>query len=189
MKDGQAYIVVAQTHEKVLREIRQKRDSHSKNHVTFFSNPGSVLEEVLREPVDIVVTGQCFYQTDLNSFHEVLMARMEAMIEGPEALDRHYRPPLSSPNRGTVLAHEIHRINPNVLVFRYSVAPEEVGELSGEIAKDVGAHSDLLRFLDSLQLAAIVAKKDWQQLMTTFPFIQFYHPVGGWKNKKEERLI
>ena len=181
MKNEQPYIVVAQTNEKVLREIQKIRDPRSKNHTSFFSNPGCVLEEVLREPVDIVVTGQCFYQTDLNSFHEVLMARMEAMIEGPESLDRHYRPPLSGPDSGTVLAHEIHRINSDVLVFRYSVAPEEVGELSGEIAKDGRAHSDLIRFLDSPQLAAIVAKKDWQQLTATFPFIQFYHPVGGWK--------
>ena len=175
MKDNNAYIVVAQTHDYVLERIKRQRDPNSKNHVIYTTNPGDVLGEVLTNPVDIVVTGQVFYQSDLRSLDDFL----GAILGGMDEMARHYQPPKSGPDTGSQLSEEIYKINPGILVFRYSLAPPERGKIVGDIRKG-GGHEDLLEFIDSVELSDILRTRDWKRLRETFPEIKFY---DGWEEQ------
>lgn len=175
MKDNNAYIVIAQTHEHVLEEIKEIRDKDSKNYVMFTTNPGDVLKEVIANPVDIVITGQNFYQSDLRSAYDCL----KAMAGGLEEIAKHYNPPLSGPDRGSELSKEIYKIKPEILVFRYSLTPEEKGRIVADIRK-FGGPRELLKLVDSPLLPEILRIRDWKKLMESFPQIHFY---DGWEKE------
>lgn len=179
MKNDNAYIVIAQTHDYVLESIRKQRDPNSKNHVIYTTNPGDVLAEALINPVDIVVTGQLFYKSDLTSLEDMINALYKVSFIGYQALVKHYQPPKSGPYTGSALSKEVYSINPKILVFRYSLAPEERGRIVGDINK-FRSDQDLIELIDSPELPDILRTKDWERLEKTLPKIKFYE---GWKEE------
>lgn len=175
MIDNNAYIVVAQTHDYVLEDIRRQRNPDSRNNVFYTTNPGDVLDEALRNPVDIVITGQMFYQSDLRTLDDFI----GAMLGGMDEIARHFKFPKSGPDTGTQLSEEIYKINPNILVFRYSMAPRGRGKIVGDINKHRG-DEDILELIDSDELQNILRTGDWGRLKKTFPKIRFY---SGWEEE------
>jgi hypothetical protein len=175
MKDNKPYIVVAQTHGGVLKSIKRDRKKDSANNVIFTSNPGDVLNEALVNPVDLVVTGQCFYQTDISTLGEAIKVAQGGINE----IAKHYQPPISGPSSGSDLSEELYKINPEILVFRYSLTPSARGKIVGDIEK-WGTNSKLIELIDSEELVKILQEKDWDRMESTFQNIEFYK---GWKEE------
>ncbi len=177
-----ANIVIAQTYGHALENIRSRRNPKSKNQVSYFSRTADVVNEVLTKPIDIVVTGQLFYDSDLSD--DPLLSMITMIRDGAElgidgAVERHIRPHIHGPRTGTELSEEIYRIKPEILTFRYSLSPEERGKLVGDINK-CGPTEELTDFIDNSDLAEILQDKDWDRLEETFPRIDFYK---GWKEE------
>jgi len=173
MFEGKPYVVVVQTHQSVIDGLREQVSPFSHNHIIYTTNPGDVLCELLVNPVDIIVSGQHFYQSDLHSFEEVLNLYERVMEEGAHLINEHYKPPISGPCNGSELCREVHRIKSNLPVFRFSLTPDQPGEFAGDIPKE-GNDSKLVEFLESPFLSWACAGGDWESLIKLFPNIIFY---------------
>lgn len=182
MLDGKAYIVVAQTTREVLDDIvRSRNESGYRNHVVFTNSPLTVMEEVAKQPVDVVVTGQRFYESDLSSLADCLQAMMEATAafqeKGPlgyiAEAQKHFIDPYGTIT-GTSLSEMLYEVKPQILVFRYSLTPKERGRIVGDIEK-IGGRDDLIDFIDSEELPRVLQDKQGRRLRQAFPKIEFYN--------------
>lgn len=180
MKDNKPYIVIAQTHQKDLDEIASRRSQRYRNHVVFVSQPEEALSEVMLNPVDIVITGQYFYENDFvpgKPFLNVVYSK------DVNSILKRYVAPCFGPYTGTRLSEQISSVKPEVLVLRYSSEPGEIGDIAGEIEKSYGLDA-LVRFIDSEKLCKIFERKDWENIRTAFPEIRFYR--NFFNNKKPD---
>lgn len=186
MKNNIPHIVIAQTYGHVLEEIKRARNPKSTNQVSYFSRTADVMKEVLEQPVDIVITGQLFYDTDLsdNPMESATTMMIEAAVFGVDAaVERHIKPHTKGPSNGTELSEEIYRIKPEILTFRYSMSPSRRGKIVGDINK-CGPSSELTDLIDHPDLAVILETQDWDKLERTFPNIEFYE---GWKEEHKRK--
>ncbi len=174
--DG-AYIVVAQTNEGILEHISKQLDPHRRNHVVLTSDPKDVLLEVLHHPVDMVVTGEKFYDTDkynlgdmLNIFGELKKGNLGPLMEYHKQSQQ--RPSWSK--SGTDLAELLYRLNPGVLLMRYSIMPGQQGRFVADIKKLFGDDDAIFALLNSPQLAQHLREGSVERLHEAFPAIRFY---------------
>ena len=179
MNTGGASIVIAQTHADLLSVIRAVRNPSNPNLVSYTSNPGDVLQEALANPVDVVITGALYYRCKVKSIEEKLDLLDRAELEGPQVISEHYRPPRSGPRRGVELAEQLRRIDPHILVLRFTVLPEDgPGGIAGDIPKD--GLDVLLEFIDAPRLLKMLKAKDCAGLTRAFPRILFYPALELW---------
>jgi len=172
-----AQIIVAQTHQYALDWLRNKTCRESPNKIEYTTNPGQVLAEACINPIDIVITGQLFYKTDLVTLPEKIQALQTAMtgrIKEINEVMSHYVRPKYAPETGTELSEELYKINPDTLVIRFSFSSGDIGRIVGDIEKDTRGFSTLAKFLGSPELSDILKTKDWKRFRNQFPDIRFY---------------
>jgi hypothetical protein len=153
-----------QTHSFDLDKIRPYLTGANEVYLT--REPAVVVSRVVTEKVDIVVTGQYFYDVDIATGQQP-----ETLLTPGNA--RFHIAPQFGLYTGTILAQQIKSVSPEVLVFRCSKNPGEIGDLVGEITKDEN-FEDLLYFVNFPFLGDIIKKKDWKKLKEAFPIIRIY---------------
>ena len=166
MKGG-VNIVIAQTYQNDLDRIRNRVSPDCRNSISYFNEPAEAVSEALSNPVDIVVTGECFYHTDLTSIHDVLGALMSGSVS------QHFS--RKSLDSGADLAKAVHVVKPDLLVLRYSGTPDDYPIESGFVGDIPKGGSDAIYdFVNCNELSDILAAKDWKRMRKRFPKIRFY---------------
>jgi hypothetical protein len=176
MSDFQgANVIVAQTMassiQRVAKDIaRLTEGAELPNRLSFAMRPESVLEHLQRGRVDIVVTGQMFYDEEAmtDSIHKLFGAESSFAVVS-ELLRYRMANPVKMD--GKQLSEEIYKRHPEVLVFRYSVMPSGRGRLVGDIPKE---NRNLARLLVSPDLARAVRERDWDGLQSIVPAMTIY---------------
>lgn len=104
------------------------------------------VEQVRKGGVDVVITGQLFY-------------------EDPIKLDMN----------GTMLTGEVKSLSPETIVLRYSISPSFKTNLNGDIRKD-GDASVLVDLVNAEELGPLVRSRNFSGLEKKFPDIKWYSP-------------
>jgi DNA-binding NarL/FixJ family response regulator len=179
MSEG-AYIIVVQQHDSSTKLVRRLMRENP-NRVVYLGNPPEALEEMARNPADLVITGSQFYKTSFSHRQDEEQAHathhLEFLAGGTlEKISMNYQPLRQGPNTGGQLARAVHGIRPDLLVLRYSVTPDEDAMkfgINGDIPKD-GTIEPFMRMLHDPELKRIVAGKRWDELKTRYPEIRLY---------------
>lgn len=182
MEGNKAYIVVAQTDQDFLEQIRG--EDKGINHVVYSNDPAYVLRLALQEPVDVVITGSVFSERRL-TVKELLeqaglleqekasgLLSVTQIGELQRAREKKWGD-LERVVRGSNLSEAIYARKPEVLVFRYSTTPYDRGRIVGDIPKFKKGDC-LIELINSGELPAVLTRKDWARLRALFPAIHFY---------------
>jgi hypothetical protein len=175
----QAVIVVAQTYEDVLDDIKSDISPENPHKIIYASTPADALEASMQNPVDLLVTGSCFYHTDIQSLGEAIAV----YTAGPFEASKHFWPKRGGHMSGGDIAVASRKIRPDILVLRYSTTPDENPYrfgINGDIDK-ISNPDSLINLLDDPELKQIIDRKDWGALKQRHSEIRFYDnfPRGG----------
>lgn len=176
-----AHIIVAQTSLTALEEIANSLPSGSHNELHYLRIPIDVVNLVIKNQIDVVVTGSCFYETDISTLEDAASAYIAATL-GADVSDR-FRSPRGGDFSGGELAKAVHRINPRILVLRYSLTPYENPRkmgINGDIEKWNGA-SPIIALAQDKTLKGMLDNMHWQELIEKYKdSISFYNSPPGW---------
>lgn len=157
-------IIVAQTHDYVREGIVSSRNSNSPNQIYLTANPNEVIQMVSEEDINVLITGQRFYDQGL--MDKVLHTFSGRPADYPELRDDYSID-------GNGLAVKVKELSPNTLILRYSITPEAIHGLDGDIPKR-GEPKILIDFIDAKELGDLVRTKDFDGLKRRFPKILWY---------------
>ena len=80
---------------------------------------------------------------------------------------------------GSELSQLVHKIRPEVLVFRYSSTPYDHPAEAGFVGdiKKHGGSNTIFDLVNCNELTDILKTKDWKKLRESFPEIRFYETL------------